>query len=252
MILQSRVTILVKASPQPSKKHQETVCCAGIDPNGKWKRLFPIRFRQLSDEQSFKRWSVVDFSYSKPTNDVRSESCRVHEESIKIVTQVTNPTKKSNLIDPIIVPSEVYAHERGQSLAAIRPSDVDLRWKERSVAEIEEARAAFEKQARQASMFDRELDTIEPCPYEIKLNFVDDDGKRREKLCGDWETQAAFFNLRRKYGDRGALEHLRDTYCGQYVESGLVLALGNMASRPQTWQLLGIIPIKPSQQLSLL
>lgn len=252
MEYKSRVTILVKAAPQPSKKHQETVCCAGLDPVGNWKRLFPVRFRQLQNEQTFKRWSVVDFTYSRPINDARKESCRVHEESIDVVDQVTNAKKKSNLIEPIVVPSENAAAAAGSSLAIIRPTDVELKWKQRSVSEIEEAKAAFENQARQASMFDKELDTIEPCPYAIKLSFKDSDGTRREKACGDWETQAAFFNLRREYGEVGALNHLRETYCGRYVETGLALALGNMASRPHTWQLLGIISIPTSSQLSLL
>lgn len=252
MASKSRVTILVKAAPQPSKKHQETVCCAGLDPSGNWKRLFPVRFRQLRNDQSFKRWSVVDFTYSKPTNDIRKESCKVHEESIVVVDQVGNAVKKSNLIEPVIVSSEIEAADRSDSLAVIRPNEVELKWKARSRAKIEEARAAFDAQARQASMFDKELDTIEPCPFDIKLAFTDGDGRRREKACADWETQAAFFSLRRKYGEVGALEHLQRTYCEQYVQSGMVLALGNMAARPQTWQLLGIIPIAETKQASLL
>lgn len=251
MASKSRVTILVKASPQPSKSHQETVCCAGLDSNGKWKRLFPIRFRQLRDDQSFKRWSIVDFEYSRPKNDRRIESCRVHEESIKVVGHVSDREKRSKLVWPAKVSSEIEAAERGESLAVIRPTDVSLKSRRRDISEIEEAKASFEKQARQASMFDKDLDIIEPCPFEFKLNFVDGDGKRREKLCGDWETQAAFFNLRRGYGDEGAIKHLRDTYCKKYVETGLLLALGNMASRPHTWQLLGIMSIPEPPQLSL-
>ncbi len=100
-------------------------------------------------------------------------------------------------------------------------------------------------------MFDKELDVIEPCPYEFKMSFLDGDGKRRNKLCGDWETQAAFFNLKRSYGEESAIKHLRETYCEKYVSTGIVFALGNMASRPQTWQLLGIFSLPEPPQLSL-
>lgn len=247
----SRVTILVKASPQPSKRHQETVCCAGLDPNGNWKRLFPVRFRQLSDDQSFKRWNIVDFEYSRPSHDARSESCRVHEESISVVGHVSNVEKRTELVSPIIVASEIEAHSLGHSLAAIRPTEIEFISRRRQESEIEEARQAFESQARQALMFDKELDAIEPCPYEFKMRFLDGDGKRREKQCGDWETHAAFFKLRRDYGEEGTIGHLRRTYCEKYVQSGIVFALGNMASRPKTWQLLGIFPIKQSRQTSL-
>lgn len=251
MVLKSRVTILVKASPQPSKNHRETVCCAGLDPNGNWKRLFPVRFRQLRDDQSFKRWSILDFSFSLPKQDLRSESCRVHEESIRVASYVSDRDRRAALVYPAIKASEVEAANQGHSLAVIRPYDVRLKHRRRSVAELEEARAAFEKQARQASMFDKDLDFIEPCPFEFKMSFKDGDNKTREKLCGDWETQAAFFNFRSRYGEEAALKHLEDTYCDKYVQTGLIFALGNMLSRPQTWQLLGIFPLPEPKQQSL-
>ena len=47
------------------------------------------------------------------------------------------------------------------------------------------------------------------------------------------------------------LRHLEQTYCHEYVKSGLVLALGNMKKRPQTWQLLGIFPVKLVDQQDL-
>ena len=46
-----RVTILVKALPQPSKTHGETVCCAGVTVHGEWKRLFPVRYRIVVREE---------------------------------------------------------------------------------------------------------------------------------------------------------------------------------------------------------
>src|SRR5260370_31152301 len=80
----SRVAVLIKALPQPSKTYGETVCCAGVTANRQWKRLFPIRFRHRSGEGSFKRWDWVRFDYHRPKRDVRKESCHVHEESIAV------------------------------------------------------------------------------------------------------------------------------------------------------------------------
>ena len=43
-----RIRILVKALPQPSTKHEETVCCAGVTEDGReLLRLYPIRYRRL-------------------------------------------------------------------------------------------------------------------------------------------------------------------------------------------------------------
>jgi len=44
-----RIRILVKAFPQPSTKHEETVCCAGVTEDGlELLRLYPIRNRQIT------------------------------------------------------------------------------------------------------------------------------------------------------------------------------------------------------------
>lgn len=250
MASKSRVTILVKAYPQPSKSHSETVCCAGIDEFGNWKRLFPIRFRQLSNDQAFKRWSIVDFKYGPPRTDTRKESCRVHEESIDIVGTVTREAEKQKIVENALVSSEKEAIAAGASLALIRPNNVRLKHKLRTISELETAKEAFALQARQTTMFDKVLDQIEPCPYEFSVSY-DDAGGPHTKTCGDWETYAAFFNLEKKYGAQKAIQHLETEYCETYVNKGLVFALGNMQRRPQTWQLLSIFPSAPTSQLAL-
>src|SRR6266496_4083795 len=80
----SRVVILVKALPQPSKRYGETVCCAGVTADRKWKRLYPVRFRHLQGDQSFSRWDWVTFKYTQPLRDQRIESCHVFEDSIAV------------------------------------------------------------------------------------------------------------------------------------------------------------------------
>ena len=251
MISQSRVTIVVKASPQPSKKHNETVCCAGIDDQGRWKRLFPVRFRQLSGEKAFSRWDIVKCKHSRPASDSRKESCRVHEESIEIVGTVKRDSEKSNIIANSLVASEKEAVSKGDSLAVIRPTNVALKWKRRSQSDLEAARQSYIQQAAQLSMLDQELDAYQPCPFEFKMHYQDADGPHK-KVCGDWETAAAFYNLSRQMEESDVLQHLQTTYCEQYVRKGLVFALGNMQKRPQTWQLLGVFPVEDTDQGSLL
>ena len=248
MISKSRVTILVKASPQPSKKHSETVCCAGIDDSGNWRRLFPIRFRQLSGEKAFKRWDILTFSFRKPTDDNRTESCRVHEESIEVSGYVRRTEERSAIIERTLVSSEKEAIALGHSLAVIRPKNASLSWKKRSEVELKLAKESFEAQASQLSFLDKELKAYIPCPYKFSMNYLDEGGEHN-KTCADWETDATFLKLSKRYDEPTALIHLQETYCDHYAISGLIFALGNMKKRPQTWQLLGIFPAKiPDQQ----
>lgn len=184
-------------------------------------------------------------------NDSRKESCKVHEESIKVVGKVTSKASKQSLVEAVIVPSEKSAAANGASLALIRPENVRLTWKVRTKAEIETARTAFELQARQASMFDKKLDVLEPCPFKFTMAYEDADGTHK-KTCADWETSAAFYNLSKKYSVAEVLQHLEAEYCEEYVKTGLVFALGNIAARPQTWQLLGIFPSEKPKEASQL
>src|SRR5215207_4842115 len=99
-----RVTILVKALPQRSAKHGETVCCAGLTANGEWKRLYPIRFRHLREDSSFKRWDSVEFKHISPPRDSRKESCRVFEDTIMVGRRLA-PNKRAGFLNPLVLPS---------------------------------------------------------------------------------------------------------------------------------------------------
>lgn len=178
------------------------------------------------------------------------ESCRVHEESLEIVGRVKAPAEKSSLIERALVDSEIEAIGKDQSLAIIRPTEVSLTWKALSESELREDQEKFAAQAAQLSLLEEEIASYSPCPYKFTMRYRDGGGLHN-KTCADWETSAAFFNLRRSMEETAVLKHLECTYCEDYVASGLVLALGNMKKRPKTWQLLGIFPVKPLAQADL-
>ena len=242
----AKVVILVKALPQPSKQYGETVCCAGITADRQWKRLFPIRFRHLSGTNSFKRWDWVKFDYRNPTRDIRSESCHVYEDSIEL-DRTLQPSERNSLIDPMIVNSGHAAAETGCSLALIRPTKTRFTWKEKSRTRINEERNAFNRAARQTSLFDSQLAEIEPTPFEFRFTFTDAAGEHNYEN-GDWEAHAMFWNGCQRDNVEKTLEWMDHTFNVEYPKRGMVFALGNQAKRPQTWQLLGVIRLDIVQQ----
>jgi len=245
-----QVIILVKALPQPSKTHGETVCCAGVTVHGEWKRLFPIRFRHLRGESSFKRWDRLEFRYTTPVRDDRVESCRVHEESLRVVGRLSK-SKQAAFLAPIVMPSINSAVERGQSLALIRPKNTRFVCKRKSPAKIEEEREAFENAAKQTSMFDTELATLEPSPFEFRFKFEDD--VPHDFQNGDWEAHAMFYHgIQRGMSEQEVLDWMDHTFNVDYPKSGMLFAVGNMAKRRQTWQLLGVLKVEESPQRALL
>lgn len=241
-----RVTILVKALPQPSKTHGETVCCAGVTARGEWKRLFPIRFRHLKGDSSFKRWDSVSFRYTRPARDNRIESCRVHEESLRVVGRLSK-SEQAAFLEPLVLPSINSAVERAQSLALIRPRNTRLVHRRKLPTEIAEQREAFQEAARQTSMFDKELAALDPSPFEFRFKFEDDTAHDFQN--GDWEAHAMFYNgIKRGMSEQEVLDWMETTFNVEYPKHGMLFAVGNQAKRPQIWQLLGVLKVEDSAQ----
>jgi hypothetical protein len=235
-----RVTILVKALPQPSRKYGETVCCAGVRPDGFWKRLYPVRYRHLAGETAFSRWDVVRFRYRPPRQDKRAESCNVEEDSIEIIGEMPRK-ERSRLLDPLILASVGEASRRGQSLALIRPIGARFFHKPKTAEALGEERAAYAEAARQGLLLDKELERLEPTPHEFKFRFRDDDAEHTYTN-GDWEAHAMFYNGRmRGKTEAEVLSWMDHVFNVEYPAKGMAFAVGNQAKRPHVWQLLGVV-----------
>ncbi len=245
-----RAIILVKAWPQPSPKYGETVCCAGITPEGEWRRLFPIRFRHLTGDAKFNRWDLIEYQPERPKEDRRRESRHVHERSLARVGSLTGKSRAATLA-PLMRRSYVEAANAGDSLTLIRPIDFSLGWKPKPESKLQAERIARAKTLSQGSLLEQELAILEPCPFDIFVSFTDGSGPHRMQ-CGDWETPATFFKWRRDYGDEGALQRLKTRYETDYPKGGVAFAMGTMAKYPKTWMLLGLIRLDDSPQLKLI
>jgi hypothetical protein len=241
---------LVKALPRPSKRYGETVCCAGVTLNREWKRLYPVRFRYLSTDQRFQRWEKIQFKYRIPTHDHRVESCHIYEDKIAFAGALP-PNNRFALLDPMVVSDACTAVSNGASLAIIRPSNTRFIYKKKSDAAIEAEVGAYREASRQPGFLDQELAEFKPSSYQFAFSFRDGDGKHTWR-CGDWETHATFFKWRSRYGEIETLRRLSGLYNDEYPKRGFVFAIGNMAKRPRTWQLLGVIRLDSAGQLDLI
>src|ERR1700678_807667 len=114
----SEATIFVKASPHVGRKHGETVCCAGVNDNGEWLRLYPVTFRTLDQARQFRRWDRVRFRWKKPKDDSRPESLRVDHQSIEIIGQLKQK-ERLNFLSRLEVTSIGKVAAEGKTLALL-------------------------------------------------------------------------------------------------------------------------------------
>jgi hypothetical protein len=148
------------------------------------------------------------------------------------------------------------AAARGESLALVEPRDLVLRARRKKPDFVEAERRTYRDAARQGSFLDKTLAGLEPCPYAVQIAFTDQEGVRHAPQCGDWETTATFFNLRRSMSDDEVVAHLVRAYTESRPGRRVLLAMGTVARRPRQWLLLGVLrvaeaPTPGSGQLSL-
>lgn len=93
----ARVLITVKTYPLPSGKYDELVCTAGILPDGKLIRIYPIPFRALSFDAQYKKYEWIELDLTRNTDDFRPESYRpLHGiDQIQIGEQVSTGKDRS-------------------------------------------------------------------------------------------------------------------------------------------------------------
>jgi len=244
----------VKAAPQVGRRHGELVCCAGISYDRhkpivpEWLRLYPISFRHLDDAQKFTRWDIVHFSWRRPTKDRRPESRHVEHETLRIVGKLKDIIEKQHAVAELIVTSLKMERKKGRSFALLRPEIEDFFWRKKSPEQIQKEEIMFRRARGQGDLFSKEiLPDYKPCPYKFYYRYQTDDGTFTG-TCQDWETDATFFKWRSRYGEKGTLLKMRETFGDKYPREGMLLAMGTHSRYPDTWLINGIIRLPPLDQ----
>lgn len=133
-----RVLVTVKATPEVSKRYGETVCVAGIrvdtDPH-ELVRLFPVRFRDLPQDQQFSKFAYMDLRATRhPAHkDRRRESWRPDPGSIVLGAAIPaggHWAERRQIVEPLVGPTMCELHRgrrgggSGPSLGVVRPRKI--------------------------------------------------------------------------------------------------------------------------------
>lgn len=248
--------ILVKAQPHRSSKYFETVCCAGVGRDRKWRRQYPVPFRILADTQKFKRWDWITYEFVRSTDDPRLESQKVIPESLQVAGSVKRG-ERATFLEPMVRGSFSEADQRRESLCLLRPRSFALEAHAKSDDELARETVRHRELASQLSMFDSTAEPLTPCRMRFVARWRDQDGKDRTHECDDWETSAAFNRFERAYGRIAAIAALRTKYEDEYMRAGLALAFSTHKRRnaefaaQNQWLLVGMIRLNEVLQPSL-
>lgn len=240
---QDECLVLIKALPHRSSNYFETVCCAGLGRDGRWRRQYPVPFRILQDKQKFRRWNWIRYEYTSPSADARWESQKVVPESIQ-VTSTLGPAKRASALNQAFRTSFADAESRGESLLLMRPREVRFLWRKKTASQLDSEYEKHKALASQGSFLDVPASPLTPCPYTFYFLWKDPSGIARRHTCDDWESSTAFMRRRsRCASENEALLSLQQTYEVDYPSKGMAFGMGTHGRRKNQWLLVGVLRV---------
>lgn len=249
-----KITVLpvVKAYPEASRKYRTTVCVAAVTiPDGRWVRLYPIRFTAYPEAKRFKKYQPFEVRAARNEGDSRPESYRINEDTIRIkgppIESKDGWSERKRLLYKARVSSlcELQRLQKieGKSLGMVQVDRVaDFRTVE---ADEEKFRRADEQHQYAVSpdLFNEHKLRVEALPFKFQYAFHCTDPTCRGHNCSilDWEAYALYRRMVGRWGEGEAVEKVRQMYvdfiCGS--DKDTYFYMGNMKAHPGSFLVLG-------------
>lgn len=250
----AEVLITVKASPEPSEAHGDTVCVAGVRLDvypHKWIRLYPVPFRWLSSDRQFDKFEAISVDLLQPHNDNRAESYRIDGESVERSNRkVGNGPARGAILEPLIGPSMcdlvdgVHADPTAQSLGLVRARQLtDVYVKPHPGWSTEQQRKIDQGQAQM--LFGEPPPPLIAPPFLTGFKYKCDRATCRghEQRNLDWEATALQLNLRR-LSPPSQIQAIRQRYLDERCapDKAVHFFVGNMGhpTKRRSFSILGV------------
>jgi len=266
-----RILILCKTYPSPSAGYAETSCVAGITDSGEMRRLFPVPFRLIEDEQQFRKWQWIYTKLEKARKDHRPESHTIFIDTIEcdpvVISTDNNWRDRRRWIQQIptfetFAAAERARQERGITLALVRPSRVTAlditpvdnpEW-------TEDEKAKLTQDQMQAQLFEpsKNIRLLRKLPFDFHYRYecksLDGVSSYRHKIV-DWEAGALFWNVRSRHRAKWQ-EPFREKLELELPRRELLFLMGTLHRFPDQWLIVSLIyppkqPAESTHQASL-
>jgi len=265
-----RILITVKTYPTLSRKYGETVCTAGLRPDGSWVRLYPVPFRRLEDGEQYHKFDWLECDVVRSKKDPRPETHHptdVHQ--LVPAGHMDTAHKWRERRQLVLGKAKVYtrlqtlidgAKANEMSLAVFKPTRItDFIWEEEEREWDARKLAEIRNRANQGEMFAEEswrqtFDVIRKLPFSFSYRFEDDTGKSSELQVLDWEAGALFWKCVWSNGgdEKVALAKVRQKYFDDFTQKNLHFFLGTTQEfhfrAPNPWVIIGVFPIPHEPQ----
>ena len=254
---QMRVLVTVKAYPQPSRSHGETVCVAGVrvdDGAPRWIRLYPVAYRELSFADRFKKYQLMDLKAFRAASDQRPESFKPNIPSATLGDVIDTDSgswrrrwEYLNHLAGATTACELFARQseaNAPSLGLIKPAEVlDLEVEENDGFDAQKLLLA--QLAAAGDLFNEARAVLEPAPYRLKYRYrcMSDGCNGHGQTLIDWEAGEAARTWRaRGYSEDALPRLLREKFLDEICAPSrdTYFYLGNQHQHPRSFLVLGV------------
>lgn len=264
LTVSKRVLITVTAAPNPSVKHGETVCVAGIELSDlgptNWIRLYPINLRLMrGGGEGFHKYDVVSVACRPANGDARVESWNPDLRSLKVQGTVAGWEARRAYIDPLATDtmcglfSDVQQDPLARSLGLARPVDISAFKVEKHPGWTADEQRKIDAFVNQFELFSDQDKTPLEAPrmkgsYKWRCSYKQCRGHEQQLL--DWEFLALERHLR-QHTDGELKSALKKRFLDEVCASDREVAfyVGNQAKRHHTFSILGVYWPKKSTQI---
>lgn len=259
MLHKERLLILAKTYPTPSSRYIETSCIAALNSNGEMRRIYPVPFRYVSDQQQFNKWQWITAGIEKSRDDHRPESYRIDVSSIekgeRVDTSNGRWSSRYNLLDKLPHFNSVreineLPDDQRCTLALIKPRGVmeleivkgEAEWTQE---ELDKLRQGY----IQGSLFDnvgdanKEIAELKKIPFRFYYHYeIDEPGPTQVErlMITDWEAGALYLNCVASHGEQWE-KPFRAQYEAFIDSKDLHFLVGTVHRFPNQWLLISVI-----------
>ncbi len=200
--MKKKVLIAVKTYPNPSKNYIETVCTAGIDEQGNWLRVYPVRFRHRKFSEQYKKWDWVIIDIEKNDKDFRTESHRLVDidQEITIDGHIDRKNwddKKRFLLKNVYCSMQAlindsYDTSKNVSIAVFKAKEIKRPFCDAGERDWSDRKK--EKMSQLDVFVDSEINPLRKLPFTFGLEFIDANDSPSKMSILDWEIGQLYWN----------------------------------------------------------
>lgn len=234
-----KILVLVRATPEESKKHGYLVCVAGINEHGEFRRVYPFEFSYGEKSIDFKKKDRIEVVVTDPDNDQRRESRK--KISYKNLHVPIEAEELRNLLRSKVSSIEKLKEEDA-SLGVVKPELLDVKIKVNSTK-------IYDQQQYFNLMGDFLVEKREKVkmPVELKYHFRcknEPECKGHHIILLDWELNELARKIMRTDNDSASIENkIRNKFYDFMKERDLYFVMGTHF-RFKTWMIIGIYYLK--------